>query len=311
MPHLPDHVTHDPELIAAYAAGDAAGSALDQAADLVASCTECAELHRDLRAISTALPELPAPVRPRDFRLTPEQAAALRPAGWRGVLAAFAAPRFRLAAPLGAGLAAAGLAGLLLASPGGLLPRATGEAESGSAPSAAAGAPAVQADQASGAAGAAGSRAAQPVDGAATDPERAYLGLDVAKASAAASAGLAPLPQPGAFAPDASAPAASAMPDTLNALGTAPAAGEGSGRTSNLAAPSAGASAPADQRAPDAARPRAGTGRPDRPGSGGGHRAGDREPGHPRHREHPARRRPGADRAPSHRPSPGLTRRLA
>ena len=155
MPHLPDHVTHDPELIAAYAAGDAAGPALDQAADLVASCTECAELHRDLRAISTALPELPAPVRPRDFRLTPEQAAALRPAGWRGVLAAFAAPRFRLAAPLGAGLAAAGLAGLLLASPGGLLPRATGEAESGSAPSAAAGAPAVQADQASGAAGAA------------------------------------------------------------------------------------------------------------------------------------------------------------
>ena len=75
----------------------------------------------------------------------------------------------------------------------------------------------------------------------------------MAKASAAASAGLAPLPQPGAFAPDASAPAASAMPDTVNALGTAPAAGEGSGRTSNVAAPSAGASAPADQRAPDAA----------------------------------------------------------
>ena len=122
MPHLPDHVAHDPELIAAYAAGDATGPALDQAADLVAGCTECAELHRDLRAISTALPELPAPVRPRDFRLTPEQAASLRPAGWRGVLAAFAAPRFRLAAPLGAGLAAAGLAGILLASPGGLLP---------------------------------------------------------------------------------------------------------------------------------------------------------------------------------------------
>ncbi len=129
MPHLPDHVTHDPELIAAYAAGDATGTALDQAADLVAACTECADLHRDLRAISTALPELPAPVRPRDFRLTPEQAASLRPVGWRGVLAAFAAPRFRLAAPLGAGLAAAGLAGLLLASPGALLPgAASGEA---------------------------------------------------------------------------------------------------------------------------------------------------------------------------------------
>jgi hypothetical protein len=250
MPHLPDHVTHDPQLIAAYAAGDATGPALDEATELVAACTGCAELHRDLRAISTALPELPAPVRPRDFRLTPEQAASLRPAGWRAVLAAFAAPRFRLAAPLGTGLAVAGLAGLLLASPGGLLPQPSGEATSASAP-AVAGAP-VQADQASGAGAAA--VGAAPVDGAGTDPERAFLGADVAKASAAASAGLAPLPQPGAYAPDASAPAASAMPDTLNAMGTAPtAAGDGSGRTSNLAAPSAGASTPAYQRAPDAA----------------------------------------------------------
>jgi hypothetical protein len=194
MPHLPDHVTHDPELIAAYAAGDAAGPALDQAADLVASCTECAELHRDLRAISTALPELPAAVRRRDFRLTPEQAAALRPAGWRGVLAAFAAPRFRLAAPLGAGLTAAGLAGLLLASPGGLLPRATGEAEPGSAPSAAAGAPAVQADQAPGAAGAAATMSDGYAGGAA-------LAAPEAPSPAAASA---PAPAAGGAHPDAS-----------------------------------------------------------------------------------------------------------
>ena len=93
------------------------GPTLAAAAGLVADCPDCAALHRDLRAISAALPELPPAVRPRDFRLTPEQAAALRPSGWRGVLAAFASPRFRLAAPLGTGLAAAGLAGLLLASP--------------------------------------------------------------------------------------------------------------------------------------------------------------------------------------------------
>ena len=122
MPHIPDHLTHDPELVAAYAAGDATGPDLAAATELVASCTECADLHRDLRAIATALPELPPAVRPRDFRITPEQAASLRPSGWRGVLAAFASPRFRLAAPLGTGLAAAGLAGLLLASPGGLQP---------------------------------------------------------------------------------------------------------------------------------------------------------------------------------------------
>ena len=84
MPHLPDHATHDPELIAAYAAGDATGPALDQATELVAGCAECAALHRDLRAIAAALPELPAPVRPRDFTLTPEQVASLRPSGWRG-----------------------------------------------------------------------------------------------------------------------------------------------------------------------------------------------------------------------------------
>ena len=129
MPHIPDHLTHDPELVAAYAAGDATGPDLAAATELVASCTECADLHRDLRAIATALPELPPAVRPRDFRITPEQAASLRPSGWRGVLAAFASPRFRLAAPLGTGLAAAGLAGLLLASPGGIaLPASSGGA---------------------------------------------------------------------------------------------------------------------------------------------------------------------------------------
>ena len=60
MPHIPDHATHDPELVAAYAAGDATGPDLAAATELVAACTECADLHRDLRAIATALPELPA-----------------------------------------------------------------------------------------------------------------------------------------------------------------------------------------------------------------------------------------------------------
>ena len=142
MPHLPDHTTHDPELIAAYAAGDAAGPDLAQATELVAECTDCAALHRDLRAIATALPELPAPARPRDFRLTPEQAASLAPSGWRGLLAAFASPRFRLAAPLGTGLAAIGLAGLLLGTPGTILPAGEGTGASSAAGAAAQGEPA-------------------------------------------------------------------------------------------------------------------------------------------------------------------------
>ena len=120
MPHIPDNVhdTHDLELVAAHAAGDAQGPALERATALVAACTECAALHHDLRAIAAAMPELPAPVRPRDFRLTPEQAASLRPSGIRGLLAAFSGPRFAFATPLGTGLAALGIVGVLVASGG-------------------------------------------------------------------------------------------------------------------------------------------------------------------------------------------------
>ena len=115
MPHLPDHRNHDQLLIAALAAGDAEGTDLEQARDLVAACDECAALHHDLRAISAALPATPVPTRSRDFRLTPEQADALRPAGWRRLLAPLAGPRFAFAAPLGGSLAALGIAGILVA----------------------------------------------------------------------------------------------------------------------------------------------------------------------------------------------------
>ena len=120
MPHIPDtlHDAHDLELVAAYAAGDAEGPSLDRATALVASCPECAALHHDLRAIAAAMPELPVPARPRDFRLTPEQAASLRPGGIRGLLAAFSGPRFAFATPLGTGLAALGIVGILVASGG-------------------------------------------------------------------------------------------------------------------------------------------------------------------------------------------------
>ncbi len=116
MPHLPpSHADHDPLAIAAYAAGDATGPELDDALAMVAGCPDCAALHHDLRAIAAALPDLPAPARTRDFRLTPEQAASLRPAGWRRLLAPFAGPKFAFAGPVGAGLATLGLAGFLVA----------------------------------------------------------------------------------------------------------------------------------------------------------------------------------------------------
>ena len=70
-------------------------------------------------SIATAMPALPVPARPRDFRLSPEQAASIRPAGWRRLLAPLAGPRFAFAAPLGGSLAALGIAGILVAGAAG------------------------------------------------------------------------------------------------------------------------------------------------------------------------------------------------
>jgi hypothetical protein len=109
------HADHDLLAVAAFAAGDAEGVELDPALVLVAACPACAALHHDLRAIARAMPALPAPVRTRDFRLTPEQADSLRPAGWRRFLSPLAGPRFAFAGPLGTGLASLGIAGFLLA----------------------------------------------------------------------------------------------------------------------------------------------------------------------------------------------------
>ncbi len=129
-PDLRSHATHDLQLIAAHAVGDAAGADLATAMALVAGCPVCAALHHDLRVIAAALPELPAPVRPRSFTLTPEQAAALRPSGWRRFAGILAGPRFRFAAPFGTGLATLGLAGLLLGVVAGA-PLGAGTATSG------------------------------------------------------------------------------------------------------------------------------------------------------------------------------------
>lgn len=88
MTNVPDpnpHAAHDLELIAALAAGDAAGRERNLATAQLDACAECTRLYADLAAISAAMAELPVPARTRDFRLTAEQAADLRPRGWRGL----------------------------------------------------------------------------------------------------------------------------------------------------------------------------------------------------------------------------------
>ena len=73
-----EHRRHDHLLVARYAAGDAGFGQDHEAQDLIRRCEECAALAADISAISAAVSRLPTPTRPRDFRLTPEQAASLR-----------------------------------------------------------------------------------------------------------------------------------------------------------------------------------------------------------------------------------------
>lgn len=110
----PTHHDHDPLLIAAHAAGDLSGRDEDRALHLLADCPTCSGLAADIRALSVAVAELPVPARRRDFTLSPDDAARLRPGGWRGLLQLAAGPRFSLAGPLGATFASLGVAGLLL-----------------------------------------------------------------------------------------------------------------------------------------------------------------------------------------------------
>ena len=119
MPHPSEqHAQHDHLLVVSLAAGDLTGADRDRAASQIASCADCALLHDDLLAIARATAVLPAAVRPRDFQLTPEQAARLRPGGWRRFIAAFASPRLAVTRQLGVGLTTLGIAGLLVSTLG-------------------------------------------------------------------------------------------------------------------------------------------------------------------------------------------------
>ena len=115
---FPSHVRadHDETLVARLAVDDLTPPELAAARAQVADCPACAELLADLRSIVAATSQLPTPRRTRDFRLTEADAARLRPAGWRGLLARLGSPGFAFARPLASGLAALGIAGLILSS---------------------------------------------------------------------------------------------------------------------------------------------------------------------------------------------------
>jgi hypothetical protein len=116
-----DHTSHDPLLIAAYAAGDADGAELVRAQALVDACDRCARLAADLGAIAAATPSAAVPRRPRDFRLRPVDVETARADGLAARVRASLESFRRSLVPVGAGLATIGLAGLLLAGTSGLV----------------------------------------------------------------------------------------------------------------------------------------------------------------------------------------------
>lgn len=112
-----DHPRHDPTLIAGLAAGNLADPDRNRAEALLATCTSCGELHRDLLAIQGATRIVPAPaLRAVDFRLTAEQAQHLRRGSWlRTLLRPFAGAGSSLR-PVAAAMTSVGVAGLLVAT---------------------------------------------------------------------------------------------------------------------------------------------------------------------------------------------------
>ena len=121
MPHSREvrqtsHADHDPILVAALAADDLAGADRDLALELTRTCADCALLHDDLRALARATASAPPPIAmpARDFRLTPADAARLRPGGWRRFVETLSGARSGLSGTLGVGLATLGIVGLLI-----------------------------------------------------------------------------------------------------------------------------------------------------------------------------------------------------
>ncbi|MBA3235991.1 MAG: hypothetical protein H0T59_08380, partial [Chloroflexi bacterium] len=108
------HPAHDTTLVAALADHSLSAADRDVAEALVASCTMCADLRTDVVALRNATRSMPTPARPREFMLSEADAARLRPAGWRRLLATFGTSRDAVSQPLAIGLTTLGLAGLLI-----------------------------------------------------------------------------------------------------------------------------------------------------------------------------------------------------
>lgn len=120
LPPAGEHARHDRLLVVRHAAGDLDDPAeVVAAAALVASCGACAALGAELGAIAGAFVALPAPVRPRDLRLSPAQLRDARPGVGSRLLGRIGALRAPALQPFAGAVA---VAGIVLAVAGGLAP---------------------------------------------------------------------------------------------------------------------------------------------------------------------------------------------
>lgn len=231
---------HDELLMARFVAGDLDDRESASARARLAECAACALLFEDLRAITAATASLPPARRPRDFRLTAEDAARLQQTGLQRVLGWLAGPRAAFTQPLAAGLVTLGIVGVLVSGLSGSFGTA------GAAPPAA--------DQAAGAAGrgaysAAGSNGATGAGGlsAAGAPTAAATAL-APNAAATAAPAFAPSGEAASAAPNgpiAASPGATDSRDLAKTPVSPVAAGDGAtGSKAGGSAPPAPAVAP-------------------------------------------------------------------
>jgi hypothetical protein len=199
------HATHDLDRVAVLAGRPADLDEREAAAarTQVAGCTACADLLADLVLLQATLPKSATPARPRDFSLTPADAARLHTGGWRRLFGFVGSARDSFTRPLAVGLTSLGLVGLLVATVPSFIGSSGGAAMAPGGPAAATTDVAGAAEQAAGAAPAASAAALAPVASGAP--------AALPSASGAAVPGL----QQPAPAPAASS-AASAAPGTLN-----------------------------------------------------------------------------------------------
>lgn len=121
-----DHLSHDRLLVVRLNSDDVSRSERPAAEALVAACADCAALALDISLISRATASLPPSRRPRDFRLSSEQAQRARGSLLRRLMERLSAPNLGILQPMGAAAVAIGfvlvVVGMGLPSMGGASP---------------------------------------------------------------------------------------------------------------------------------------------------------------------------------------------